>query len=250
VATAKRTSTGRAASAKTGAASAVAKDKTLTVESDTPTTVDPVTDVSGAMERAEAETDAEDARQRAAAKAETASAEAEATGTTKVVETPTGSTVPEGQPAKITEGVYHPDAAVEEPVIARDLTDAPTPTVEAAPEVAVAAPAGELADPTADETPARDLAALRALADTSGLDPATPYTGLAAPAPVKVLPPVRDAANWSRPEDETAVGRVLVDGFRVQVNGSYRFARKGDLITAPVDVIDSGARRGVLHKEG
>lgn len=249
MATATRKSTGRAASNK-GAASAVAKDKTLEVESDTPLVVDSTTDTdrSAAMERAEAEADAEDARQEAAARAETANTEAtvqaravDATTSPAVEETPTGSTVPEDEPAKITEGLYGPAGTKEEPVLARDLQKDPT-TAPAA--------GGELSDPTA-ETPARDLSALRALADTSGQDPVTPYPGnVQAPAPVPVLPPVRNSSDWSREGDQTAKARVLVDGFRIQVNGAYRFARRGDIITAPLDVINKAVERGVLHKEG
>lgn len=235
MATAKRTTTRRAAPAKTGAAPAVAKDQTVTVESDAPVAVDSDTPVAvdsdtSAMERAEAQADAEDARQQAQEKAEQAQAEPE----TRAEATDTASTVPDDEPAKVTEGVYGPAGTKEEPVITRDLTgDATTPDDE-------------------PEVPHRDLAALKALADTSGQAPVTPYPegGVLAPRADKRMPVLRNTYDWTREGDVGAVGRILVDGFRARVNGYYRFGRKGDRIVAPADVIDSAVKRGVMLKEG
>lgn len=136
-----------------------------------------------------------------------------------------------------------------------------TPAVEEDPaqESPVAVPAEDAADPAVavpvehpDEDPVapRDLTALRALADTSGQG-VTPYPadGIPAPAPKVVLPPARDRFSWVRDGDTPATARVMVDGFRVQVNGGHRFARKGDIITAPSDIITRGVARGVLHLE-
>lgn len=266
MATAPRKSTAQSRTrSKSGAAPAVAKNPTDTVESDTPLVVDSTTDMSD-MERAEAEADAEDARQTVQAKAEQAAAET-AAGDARVENTDVGTTTPVDEPPKITEGVYGPGGTKEDPVIPSnvrpDTVPAPGGTVvpdtqvvtpEAAGVDATATAAAESASfDNADQAKApveRDLNALKALADTSGLDPVTPYSegDLAAPAPRR-LPILRDTYDWTREADISAVGRVMVDGMRLKVNGHYRFARKGDRIVAPTDVIESCVKRGTMVKE-
>ena len=241
MATAKRTTTARSRTRQTGAAPAVAKDPAVTVESEAPLVVDSTTDtgsettdsVAGAMERAEAEADAEDARQEAADLAAAAAAEQVAAPTTAPVQ-PVVNTVPHDEPPKVTQGLYGPAGTREEPVLARDAADA-----EAAAQAAAA------------DTPKRDLAALKALTDTAGTDPVTPYpspTGI--PVPTPDIPARREDLDWTRETDTPATARVLVDGFRIKVNGNYRFAMKGDIVTAPSDIIAANVKRGVLHAEG
>lgn len=241
---------------KSGAAPAVASNPTDTVESDAPLVVDSTTDLSD-MERAEAEADAEDARQAVQAKAD----EAAATQTARVENTPAKTTTPVDEPPKITEGVYGPGGTKEDPVIPSgvkpDTVPAPGGTAEpdtqtVTPEAAHAvAEAASFDNAGQAEAPAkRDLNVLKALADTSGLEPVTPYPegGVAAPTPTR-FPVLRDTYDWTREADVGAVGRVLVDGIRMRVNGHYRFARKGDRIVAPQDVIDSCVKRGTMAKE-
>lgn len=270
MATAKRTTTAQSRTRKpAGAAPAVAKNPQDTVESDTPLVVDSNTEMSD-MERAEAEADAEDARQEIAERAEQAQTDTE----TRVESTDVKTTTPADEPPKITEGVYGPGGTKEDPVIPSgvkpDTVPAPggtkvpetqTVTPEAAEAVAEAAgvdatstAAAEAASfDNADQAKApieRDLNVLKALADTSGLDPATPYSegNVAAPTPRR-LPILRDTYDWTREGDVGAVGRVLVDGMRVKVNGYYRFGRKGDRIVAPADVIELAVKRGTMAKE-
>lgn len=261
---------------KSGAAPAVAKNPQDTVESDTPLAVDSNTDMSD-MERAEAEADAEDARQKIQANAETVQAQAQAvdaTRGTRVEETSTGTTTPVGEPPKITEGVYGPAGTKEDPVIPSGVTPDTVPapggtvpehqtvTAEAAEAVAEAAGVDVTANSAAESAsfdnadqakapPERDLNVLKALADTSGLDPVTPYPegGVQAPTPVPRLPILRDTHDWTREGDIGAVGRVLVDGTRLLVNGYYRFALRGDRVVAPKDVIESCVKRGTMAKE-
>lgn len=235
----------------TGAAPAVVKDTTQTVESDEPLVVDPTTDQTP-MERAEAEADAEDARQQTAAKAEHAAAEAAETAEhTNVASTNVASTVPDDEPAKITEGLYGPAGTKEEPVVARDLVD-PVPGTQKAPNEVSEAAVEAFAHADEPKAPTRDLNVLKALADTSGRDPVTPYSEGTTPAPAAVqsLPVLRDTYDWTREGDVGAVGRVIIDGFRVKCNGHYRFARKGDRVYAPDDVIALAVKRGVMVQEG
>lgn len=261
MATAPRKSTAQSRTrSKSGAAPAVAKNPTDTVESDTPLVVDSTTDMSD-MERAEAEADAEDARQTVQAKAEKAAAET-AAGDARVENTDVGTTTPVDEPPKITEGVYGPGGTKEDPVIPSnvrpDTVPAPggtetQPAEAAGVDVTATAAAESASFDNADQAKApveRDLNVLKALADTSGLDPVTPYPegGVAAPAPVR-LPVLRDTYDWTREADIGAVGRVVVDGIRMRVNGHYRFARKGDRIVAPKDVIESCVTRGTMVKE-
>lgn len=236
MATAPRKSTAQSRTRRTGAAPAVAKDADLTIESETPLVVDSTTDgtdsVAGAMERAEAEADAEDARQEIADRAAATAAQEVAAPTAAPVE-PVVNTVPADEPPKITQGLYGPAGTREEPVLSRDAADAQA--------VPVAEP----------ESPKRDLAALRALTDTSGADPVTPYPSpTSIPVPTPDIPAARDNLDWTRETDTPAKARVLVDGFRVKVNNTYRFALKGDIITAPSDIIAANVKRGVLHAEG
>lgn len=212
MAPAPRKSTGPSRTRKTtGAASAVSTDDTLTVSSDTPVAVEADTTMSP-MERAEAEADAADQAAR-----ETAVAA-------------------RGDQEPTTQDLTHPvEPTVEEATAVKTAVEA---EVEAE-----KAPEGKAA------LPPRDLNVLSALADTSGLNLVTPYPGEKTPSPTPVLPALRDTQNWCADGDTPATARVLVDGFRLRVNGGYRFARRGDRIIAPEDVITMGVRRGVLHQE-
>lgn len=211
--TTRKSSTAKAAPAtKAGAASAASKDTNLTVESDAPVTVD--------------------------------APEAEATVTTRRGPVPANLIAEE---PKITEGIEGPAGTVEEPKVER-LSEA-EPEAEAVPVVepkGVDVHVGELS------AAGRDMAALARLADTSGRPQGTPYKtadGVIAPAPIVVLPPLKDTFNWCADGDRGLTARVLVDGWRPRVNGFSRFASKGDRVTAPEDIINRGVARGSVALE-
>lgn len=198
-----KSSAAKAASSTTeGAASAASKDESLTVESDTPVTVDSTPE------------------------AETAEAEVTTRGDTPAVPAHLIADEP-----KITEGVNVEQGTVEEPKIE---------------PVGVDVHVGELS------AAGRDMAALARLADTSGRPAGTPYPtekGVIAPAPVAALPPLKDTFNWSADGDKSLTARVIVDGWRPRINGSSRFASKGDRVTAPEDIINRGVARGSVVLE-
>jgi hypothetical protein len=241
-----RRSTGKAAPAKAGAASAVAKDSTLTVESETPVTVDSPTNTP-TMEDAEAAADAEDARQAAEREIELTRDAAKSRHERRIAVVPEGTAVAGAAPQNA------PDVVTEDPPVVVDpkqevpSVPEPVPTDRVVNREVAEATAQLIIDSGGDEKAARDIQALRALADTAG-DPVTPYGGTA-PAPLPPLPPLREVHNWAREGDETLTARVVVDGFRPRVNGGYRFARRGDRIVAPKDIVEFGIKRGVLRLE-
>lgn len=261
--TSNRKSTGKAAP-KTGAASAVPADTTQTTTSDTPITVDPTTPPTAPdRERLRALAAQDQAEERAAGQAaqDTAGEQAAAQLGVPVTEgipaaAAAGGTV-EVDPSpvpKITEGVEGQVGAVEEPV----GRAAAVPTTDVSRETSATTVTPEPVRDTRDhlqrisedELPV-DLRALRALADTSGADPVTPYPadGVLAPNPLDLLPPVGTVWDWSREGDTTATARVLADGWRALVNKQYQFARRGDRVTAPADVLRQAAKHGIVAIE-
>lgn len=237
-----RRSTGKAAP-KTGAASAVPAQETTTVDSETPITVDatnppaaPTRDALRAL--AAQDQDTERTQEQAAQAAADQLGVPVAEGIPAAARRATVAHVEHEVTPKITEGVEGQVGAVEEPV------------VRAVNVAQYAAPTGEPRDPAtakAEDEPTRDLAALRRLADTSG-DPVTPYPadGVQAPNPLDLLPEVRATYNWSRENDPSGTARVLADGWRALVSGTYQFARRGDRVTAPLDVLRSAAKHGIV----
>lgn len=244
MATAPRRTTRKAAPTK-GAASAVSADKTNTVTHEEPVIVDAPTQAEEPItvdatdkpsptqrEQLRALAAQQDQADAAAAplrdkKAATAAAEQLGVPTTAGIPAAAAAAeVPDVQGEvvpKITEGVHGQVGAVEEPIV----------------------PAANVPEP-----PAPDIATLRALADTSGADPVTPYPGESiTPHPTQVLPPVRDVRNWAKEGDgatNTLTARILADGWRARVSGTYQFARRGDRVTAPADIIKQAAKHGVL----
>lgn len=207
-----KSSTAKAAPAKAGAASAASKDATLTVESDTPVTVE-----------AQA---------------------ADATIATRDGAVPAHLTSDE---PKITEGLEAPEGTVEEPKVEALAEAAP-----AAPEPETITPLNVPVHVGEASAPGRDMDALARLADTSGRPQATPYpteAGVISPSPVKVLPPLGDTFNWSADGDKSLTARVVVDGWRPRINGNSRFASRGDRVTAPEDVINRAVARGSVVLE-
>lgn len=219
-----RRSTGKAAPAKSGAASAVPKDEKLTVESDPPVAVNS----PAPMEAAEAAADAEDERQ-AAERA----AQGNATARAVVDQRERGTDDPAGPPIK---------GSTETPTV-----PAPVPVDHVINAESAHNAASKVEDPEERAKVSKDIEALRALADTAG-DPVTPYGG-SSPAPLPPLPPLRAVHHWAREGDPVSTARVVVDGYRTLVNGTYRLALRGDRVTAPSDVIDLGVKRGVLRRE-
>lgn len=137
-----------------------------------------------------------------------------------------------------------------EEVVAVEAPTGPEEDQEATQAVAEAkAPENETTPEAA--SPGRDFSVLSRLADTSGRAAVTPYPadGVAAPTPVVVPPPLRETHRWVREGDPAATARVLVDGWRVRINGINRFAAKGDRVTAPRDVIEAAVNRGSLLAE-
>lgn len=234
--TSNRKSTGKAAP-KTGAASAVPAEKTETAVSETPITVD-AANPEPDRERLRALAAQDQAEERAAGQDLTAQAADHAPHVTSAGAAPLE--VDTTSAPKITEGVEGQVGAVEEPVI-RAATDVSRETV--APRDTRDA----LQRKSEDELPL-DLRALRALADTSGNDPVTPYPadGVLAPNPRDLLPPVGAIWDWSVEGDTTATARVLADGWRALVNKQSHFARRGDRVTAPADVLQRAAKHGIV----
>lgn len=229
-----RKSTGKAAP-KTGAASAVPADSEKTVTSETPITVDAATPPSDdKREQLRALAADDQAAARAAGQLEVPPTE----GIPAAAAAATVADVQHESTPKVTEGVEGQVGAVEDPVVTAVNVPDKDGTARA-----TASPAA--AD---DEAPARDLTALRRLADTSGDDLVTPYPadGVIAPNPVQVLPELKTSYTWSAEGDTTLTARVLADGWRCLVNKQYQFARRGDRITAPADVIKAAAKHGIV----
>lgn len=247
-----RSGTGKAAPRSRSAASAASETDKKTTETDERTAQ--LRALAAETPAAQAMSDAVDAHpgvqqldEQAAEQVEDATARARPT----VTHNPTADE-PVPPQATVTDAPTTPQPDTE------SADDAETPSAKAAAQLGVpetdgiaaaAATATEL--PDNDESPKRDLAALRALADTSGIDPVTPYPadGITAPNPALVLPPLRDTHTWLQDGDKPLTARVLADGWRVRMNYGYRFARKGDRVTAPDDVLRQAASQGLVHIE-
>lgn len=251
--TARSRSTGKAAPTK-GAASAVsATDPKTTATADEKVVVtqadglDAAQDTPITVDAAEPPNEAERELLREAAAGDIAAQRAaDQLGVPYNEGIPNAARLPLDSLPKITEGVEGQVGAIEQPS-AEQMGMTSTRTVpEAAHPQDGAMPV--VRDHTVPVTPPRDLAALRALADVSGYDPVTPYPAddIPAPNPLDLLPEPRSVQNWCRDTDTPLTGRVTPDGWRVQVNGAFQFAMRGDRITAPDDIMRAAESQGVV----